>query len=66
MAPKSDLLQGTLDLLILRTLSGDPMHVALGPSRSVPGDPARTGLDCLGGGLSRLSLAVNGTSLPSS
>ena len=26
MAPKSDLLQGTLDLLILRTLSGDPMH----------------------------------------
>jgi PadR family transcriptional regulator len=26
MAPKSDLLQGTLDLLILRTLSGEPMH----------------------------------------
>ncbi|MEO6236791.1 MAG: PadR family transcriptional regulator [Vicinamibacterales bacterium] len=26
MAPKSDLLQGTLDLLILRTLMGDPMH----------------------------------------
>ena len=26
MAPKSDLLQGTLDLLILRTLSEDPMH----------------------------------------
>src|SRR4029078_6807655 len=26
MAPKSDLLQGTLDLLILRTLSGGPMH----------------------------------------
>ena len=26
MAPKSDLLQGTLDLLILRTLSGDAMH----------------------------------------
>src|SRR5437762_12541081 len=26
MAPKSDLLQGTLDLLILRTLAEDPMH----------------------------------------
>jgi PadR family transcriptional regulator, regulatory protein PadR len=26
MAPKSDLLQGTLDLLILRTLSGTAMH----------------------------------------
>ena len=26
MAPKSDLLQGTLDLLILRTLTGEPMH----------------------------------------
>jgi PadR family transcriptional regulator PadR len=26
MAPKSDLLQGTLDLMILRTLSGEPMH----------------------------------------
>jgi len=26
MAPKSDLLQGTLDMLILRTLAGDPMH----------------------------------------
>ena len=26
MAPKSDLLQGTLDLLILRTLSNEPMH----------------------------------------
>ena len=26
MAPKSDLLQGTLDLLILRTLSAEPMH----------------------------------------
>ena len=26
MAPKSDLLQGTLDLLILRTLMGEPMH----------------------------------------
>ena len=26
MAPKSDLLQGTLDLMILRTLAGDPMH----------------------------------------
>ena len=26
MAAKSDLLQGTLDLLILRTLAGDPMH----------------------------------------
>jgi transcriptional regulator len=26
MAPKSDLLQGTLDMLILRTLTGDPMH----------------------------------------
>src|SRR4029079_13114490 len=26
LAPKSDLLQGTLDLLILRTLAGDPMH----------------------------------------
>ena len=26
MAPKSDLLQGTLDLLILRTLSSEPMH----------------------------------------
>src|SRR6201988_3678318 len=26
MAPKSDLLQGTLDLLILRTLSEEPMH----------------------------------------
>ena len=26
MAPKSDLLQGTLDLLILRTLSEQPMH----------------------------------------
>src|SRR5262249_52502276 len=26
MAPKSDLLQGTLDLLILRTLSERPMH----------------------------------------
>ena len=26
MAPKSDLLQGTLDLLILRTLDAGPMH----------------------------------------
>lgn len=26
MASKSDLLQGTLDLLILKTLSGGPMH----------------------------------------
>jgi PadR family transcriptional regulator PadR len=26
MAPKSDLLQGTLDLLILKTLVGGPMH----------------------------------------
>ena len=26
MAPKSDLLQGTLDLLILRTLNAGPMH----------------------------------------
>ena len=26
MAGKSDLLQGTLDLLILRTLAGGPMH----------------------------------------
>jgi PadR family transcriptional regulator len=26
MAPKSDLLQGTLDLLILRTLSAGPKH----------------------------------------
>jgi PadR family transcriptional regulator PadR len=26
MAPKSDLLQGTLDLLILRTLNTGPMH----------------------------------------
>jgi PadR family transcriptional regulator PadR len=26
MAPKSDLLQGTLDLLILRTLARGPMH----------------------------------------
>jgi len=26
MAPKSDLLQGTLDLLILRTLSNEAMH----------------------------------------
>jgi PadR family transcriptional regulator PadR len=26
MAPKSDLLQGTLDLLILRTLATGPMH----------------------------------------
>jgi transcriptional regulator len=26
MAGKSDLLQGTLDLLILKTLSGGPMH----------------------------------------
>ena len=26
MAPKSDLLQGTLDLMILRTLSNQPMH----------------------------------------
>jgi PadR family transcriptional regulator PadR len=26
MAPKSDLLQGTLDLLILRTLAKGPMH----------------------------------------
>ena len=26
MAPKSDLLQGTLDLLILRTLSAGPRH----------------------------------------
>jgi PadR family transcriptional regulator, regulatory protein PadR len=26
MAPKSDLLQGTLDLMILRTLSDEPMH----------------------------------------
>ena len=26
MAPKSDLLQGTLDLLILRTLAPAPMH----------------------------------------
>jgi PadR family transcriptional regulator, regulatory protein PadR len=26
MAPKSDLLQGTLDLLVLKTLSGAPMH----------------------------------------
>jgi PadR family transcriptional regulator PadR len=26
MAPKSDLLQGTLDLLILRTLAPGPMH----------------------------------------
>ena len=26
MASKSDLLQGTLDLLILRTLNGGPMH----------------------------------------
>ena len=26
MAPKSDLLQGTLDLLILRTLAAGPMH----------------------------------------
>ena len=26
MAPKSDLLQGTLDLMILRTLSVEPMH----------------------------------------
>jgi PadR family transcriptional regulator, regulatory protein PadR len=26
MAPKSDLLQGTLDLLILKTLSVGPMH----------------------------------------
>jgi PadR family transcriptional regulator PadR len=26
MAPKSDLLQGTLDLLILRTLDTGPMH----------------------------------------
>jgi transcriptional regulator len=26
MAPKSDLLQGTLDLLILRTLAAAPMH----------------------------------------
>jgi transcriptional regulator len=26
MAPKSDLLQGTLDLLILKTLSPGPMH----------------------------------------
>ena len=26
MAPKSDLLQGTLDLLILRTLANEPMH----------------------------------------
>ena len=26
MSPKSDLLQGTLDLLILKTLVGGPMH----------------------------------------
>jgi PadR family transcriptional regulator PadR len=26
MAPKSDLLQGTLDLLMLKTLVGGPMH----------------------------------------
>jgi PadR family transcriptional regulator PadR len=26
MAPKSDLLQGTLDLLILKTLAAGPMH----------------------------------------
>ena len=26
MAPKSDLLQGTLDLLVLRTLAKGPMH----------------------------------------
>lgn len=26
MAPKSDLLQGTLDLLVLRTLAGGPRH----------------------------------------
>src|SRR5262245_7629565 len=26
MAPKSDLLQGTLDLLILKTLANGPMH----------------------------------------
>ena len=26
MAPKSDLLQGTLDLLVLRTLNAGPMH----------------------------------------
>src|SRR5881392_3921045 len=26
MAPKSDLLQGTLDLLVLRTLAAEPMH----------------------------------------
>jgi len=26
MSPKSDLLQGTLDLLILKTLGGGPMH----------------------------------------
>jgi transcriptional regulator len=26
MADKSDLLQGTLDLLILRTLAGEPLH----------------------------------------
>ena len=26
MAPKSDLLQGTLDLLILKTLNAGPMH----------------------------------------
>jgi transcriptional regulator len=26
MSPKSDLLQGTLDLLILRTLAGGPKH----------------------------------------
>ena len=26
MASKSDLLQGTLDLLVLKTLSGGPMH----------------------------------------
>ena len=32
MAPKSDLLQGTLDLLILRTLSGDPMHAVEAPT----------------------------------
>ena len=34
MAPKSDLLQGTLDLLILRTLAGGPMHGGESPSRS--------------------------------